>query len=313
MHIFRIFVVIAIALLIIFSPKIRSIIKGYSETSVDEATHNIQKVNKFSENFQRIIKEGDEEKVEAFIKDSLEASDKIQATTDKMNILKEICSYYLAKNDHEKVLKYTDVLYGLSKKENCYDLQAHSFYFYISSQMSLAQEEQDVAGKDLRMENAKKISLQGLHLIEEKEINNPLLEGKLYYVLGLSLIETSSSDLFQAEKMLVEAKEHFEKAKDQNGIFKANLKLAHIQFLQGEVAKAESILCPLKEENYLEASLQMQLDFMLSQIEAAKGQVNSAISLAEKACEVANEKERIRINQLISELKQVQEMQKEPL
>jgi len=311
MHIFRVFVVVAIVLLIFFSPQIRSIVKGYKETSIDKATHSQEKVKDFSTNLEQMKKEKEEEKIDAFIEDSLEAADKIKSKDGKIKILQETLSYYQSKNDHEKILKYTDDLYNLATDENIYSLQAKSLYYYVFSQMALAQDEQDITGKDYRVENAKKISLEALKIMEEKKIKDSNLEGQFYYLLGLTLMESSSSDLFQAEKMLDVAKERFEKVNDQKGIIQSIIKLAHIQFLQGEIKKAETILTPLKENN-LEISEQIQFDYMLSQIEAAKGQINKAISLAEKATEKASTVEKRKINQLLFELKKIREMHKEP-
>jgi len=311
MHIFRVFVVVAIVCLIFFSPQIRSIVKGYKETSIDKATHSQEKVKDFSQNLENMKKENDEEKVDALIEESIEAAEKIKSKDGKIKILKETLSYYQSKNDHEKILKYTDDLYNLATEENLYLLQAQSLYYYVFSQIALAQDEQDITGKDYRVENAKKISLEALKILEDKKIKDNPLEGRFYYLLALTLMESSSSELSQAEKMLDVAKEHFEKANDRKGIIQSIIKLAHIQFLQGEIEKAETILLPLKE-NYLESPLQIQLDYMLSQIEAAKGQINKAISLAEKAAKKASTIEKRKINQLLFELKKVREMQKEP-
>jgi len=308
MHIFKIFIIIGIALLVFSSPKIRSIIKGYSETSVDCVTHNQEKVNDFSENLKKIYDEEEIEKTEAFFQDSIQAAENIKANTAMGNILNEACCFYINKNKYEKTLKYADHLYEWADNEKFFHMQTKALFYYCLSQMELVKDEPASDEKDLKLEKAKKISLRGLHLIEDKKIDDPILEGDFYYFLSVALMEASSFDLFQAEKMMNEAKNYFETGKDQNKMFQALLKLAHINFIKGEIEKAENVLLPLMQ-NDLNVFLQVQLDFILSKIEAAKGQIKKAIIFAKKARDNANEKEKIKINQLITDLIKANETQ----
>ena len=223
---------------------------------------------------------------------ALKQADKIRDARSIMLLCVQMASssFYLGDYDHSLKLAESALKSARQQKDSVAETEA----LYLLSAIARAK------GQPAAVTLAE----QALSVLQKNMLDDPVLEGKVYFNFGAALSDTYPQQLSQSKKYLQQAYLLFVANKRNGDAFRTGLRWTRVEYLQGHYEEALKLLRSLTY--WIEGPrLQMLYDFQLAKVLHRLQRWQEADDFAHNALKLAKRLDAVRDRERIERLLEV--------
>lgn len=205
---------------------------------------------------------------------------------EEAKICAKLASTAFYQGDYLKALEYANRCHELSETFEDLSLFIRALYLESAVHRALANKKIDEADQDESYSVAIKIAQQAALFYEMHAVNDPSLQGKIYFNLGAAHADNPRGDLSQALAHYSLALHSFKTANAVDDWIRTKVRLGKVYLLQKNYRTAESLIEEVRLEK-LNERIGMQVDYLEAQLKFVMGETSSAIEIAKQGLDRA--------------------------
>ena len=237
---------------------------------------------------------------------ALEAAKQENRPQDEARICAQLASTCFYKGDYNQTLAYAQRCQKVSETFKDPTFFIRSLYLESSCYRALAVKHEDEKGQQNCYQLAVETAEKAAELYHKREMQNPNLQGKVYFNLGAAHADNPQGDLSKATSCYIIALESFKTANNTDDIIRITLRLGRIYLLQKNYERTQ--LCVDEVRPLItKERIAMHADYLEAQLKVAQKDFSSAQKVAQKGLERAKilgaKEDELRLSTLLNSLR----------
>lgn len=236
---------------------------------------------------------------------ALEAAKAENRPQDEAKICAQLASTCFYKGDFNQVLAYAQRCQKVSESFKDPTLYIRSLYLESSAYRAVAMKHQDEQLQQTCFQLAVETAEKGAELYHKREMQNPNLQGKVYFNLGAAHADNPQGDLGKAVSCYTIALDSFKSANNSDDIIRISLRLGRVYLLQRNYERTQ-ICIDQARPMITKERIAMHADYLEAQLKIAQRDYPAAQAVAQRGLERAKilgaKEDELRLSTLLNSL-----------